>query len=202
MNIRQQKATIEESQIVKLLQDRDKQAIALLYDRYAGALYGIISNLIADEATAQETLQDVFVRIWNNSDKYDAGKGRLFTWMVQLTRHIAIDTLRSSQFKKNSKTESLPNSVSNNAAHSEELRIGDPALRRVVNQLDETNRRVIELLYFEDYTQKEVCEALGIPLGTVKSKARKAISQLRELLGDEKLLLLAGIIFIYIIIQP
>lgn len=192
---------IEEKQIVHLLQNRDKAVIALLYQKYAHALYGIITTLISDEPTAQETLQDAFIRIWNNGDKFDLTKGRLFTWMVQVTRNVAIDTLRSSQFKKNSKTETLPNSVSNNAAHSEEQKEKDPALRKVVGQLDETNRRIIELLYFEDYTQKEVSEELGIPLGTVKSRVRKAILQLREILGDEMLFIIGGTKFIYFIIQ-
>lgn len=173
----------------------------MLYQKYAHALYGIITTLISDEPTAQETLQDAFIRIWNNGDKFDLTKGRLFTWMVQVTRNVAIDTLRSSQFKKNSKTDTLPNSVSNNAAHSEEQREKDPALRKVVRQLDETNRSIIELLYFEDYTQKEVSEELGIPLGTVKSRVRKAILQLREILGDEMLFIIGGTKFIYFIIQ-
>lgn len=192
---------IEEKQIVHLLQNRDKSVVALLYQRYAPALYGVITTLISDEPTAQETLQDAFIRIWNNGDKFDLTKGRLFTWMVQVTRNVAIDTLRSSQFKKSSKTETLPNSVSNNTAHSEEQIQKDPALRKVVRQLDETNRRIIELLYFEDYTQKEVSEELGIPLGTVKSRVRKAILQLREILGDEMLFIIGGTKFIYFIIQ-
>lgn len=172
-----------------------------LYERYSAAIYGIVSNIIPNEEAAKETLQDVFIKIWNNGDKYDATKGRLFTWMVQIARNVAIDTLRSSQFKKGNKTESLPNFVSNNAAHSEEQQAHDSALRRIVSKLEYSNRRIIELLYFEDYTQKEVSEELGIPLGTVKSKVRKAITQLRELLGDEKLILLGGAKFVDIIIQ-
>lgn len=187
--------------MIALLIRKDKSVITLLYDRYAGALYGVICNLISDEEVAKETLQDVFIKIWNNGDKYEPAKGRLFTWMVQLTRNVAIDTLRSSQFKKNNRTETLPNSVSNSVRLSEEQKTQDPALHRIVNKLDEQNRRIIELLYFSDYTQKEVSEELGIPLGTVKSKVRKAISQLRELLGDEKLLVLGGIKFLDILTQ-
>lgn len=121
--------------------------------------------------------------------------------MVQIARNVAIDTLRSSQYKKGNKTESLPNSVSNTAAHSEEQQECDPALRRVVSQLDESNRKIIELLYFEDYTQKEVSEELGLPLGTVKSKVRKAIMQLREMLAKEKLLLISCAKLLDFIIQ-
>jgi RNA polymerase sigma factor (sigma-70 family) len=201
MSIHRNKLQPEDQEMIALLIKKDKSVITLLYERYAGALYGVICNLISNEEVAKETLQDVFIKIWNNGDKYEPAKGRLFTWMVQLTRNVAIDTLRSSQFKKNNRTETLPNSVYNSATLSEEQKTQDPALRRIVNRLDEQNRRIIELLYFSDYTQKEVSEELDIPLGTVKSKVRKAISQLRELLGDEKLLVLGGINFLDILTQ-
>lgn len=201
MNIRNRKLQLEDQEMIALLIKKDKAVIGLLYERYAAALYGVICNLISEEEVAKETLQDVFIKIWNNGDKYEPAKGRLFTWLVQITRNVAIDTLRSSQFKKNSRTETLPDSVSNSAKLSEEQNIQDSALHRIVNRLDEQNRRIIQLLYFSDYTQKEVSEELGIPLGTVKSKVRKAMSQLRALLGDEQLLALGGINFLYILIQ-
>lgn len=193
MNVPNRNHSQEDQSLIASLRSRDKEVMKPLYERYAAAIYGVVSNVIPDEEAAKETLQDVFIKIWNNGDKYDSTKGRLFTWMVQIARNVAIDTLRSSQFKKGKKTESLPNFVSNNAAHSEEQQERDPALRRIVSQLDETNRRIIELLYFEDYTQKEVAEELGIPLGTVKSKVRKAMTQLREILGTEKLLIIGSV---------
>lgn len=201
MSVHSNQLPREEHDIIVLLQRKDKAAVSLLYERYAAALYGVICRLITNEEVAKETLQDVFIKIWNNGDKYDADKGRLFTWMVQLTRNVAIDTLRSSQFKKSSKTETLPDSVSNNAKLSEEQQMKDPALRRIVSNLDEQNRLIIELLYFKDYTQKEVSEELNIPLGTVKSRVRKAIMQLREMLSNEKLMMLEGAYIIDILIQ-
>lgn len=192
MNVHTASHSQEEQRIIASLRSKNQEGMKSLYERYSAAIYGIVCKVIADEEAAKETLQDVFVKIWNNGDKYDANKGRLFTWMVQIARNVAIDTLRSSQFKKGNRTESLPNSVSNNAAHSEEQQERDPALRRIVEQLDQPNRKIIELLYFEDYTQKEVADELGIPLGTVKSKVRKAITQLRTMLSKEKLLLIGG----------
>ncbi len=190
----------DDTEIVALLQQKDERIIGLLYERYSAALYGIISNLISNEAVAQETLQDAFVKIWHHADKYDAQKGRLFTWMVQIARNTAIDTLRSGQFKRGDKTESIPDYVSNDARLSEEQRSKDSGLRRVVQQLDEQHRRIIELLYFYDYTQKEVGEELNIPLGTVKSKVRKAITQLREILAKEELAIFF-VVFVKTIIQ-
>lgn len=173
--------------MVQLLQSRDGQSLALLYDRYSAALFGIVRGMISDEELGREVLQDAFVKIWQNADKYDAAKGRLFTWMVQVTRRLAIDSIRSKQFKTDRKTETLPDSVSNSDRLSEEASLKDIGLRRVVNQLDEQHRSIITLLYFQDYTQKEVSEELNIPLGTVKTRTRKAMERLREILRNEGL---------------
>lgn len=201
MNVRSDSHPSDEQQLVQLLRQRDRGVITFLYERYSAALYGVISNLIRDEAIAQETLQDVFLKIWHNADKYDASKGRLFTWMVQIARNAAIDTLRSAQFKHGDKTEALPTYVSNDSSLSEEQTTRDAGLRKVVQALDAQSRQIIELLYFQDYTQKEVGEALNMPLGTVKSRARKAISELRTILAKENLLMVGIISFIHILMQ-
>lgn len=194
MNISGENKRQSEARLVASLKNRDKEALAQLYQNYAAALYGIISKVISDEGVANETLQDVFLKIWDNIEKYDSNKGRLFTWMVQIARNSAIDKLRSGQFKRGNKTESLPDYVSDDKRLSEEQRQRDAGLRKVVGSLDDQHRKIIELLYFQDYTQKEVSEALNMPLGTVKSRARKAIKELREILGREFPLVL-GIIY-------
>jgi len=186
-----------EADLIALLKERDKGAFTALYQNYAAALYGIVAKVIPDEGVATETLQDVFLKIWDNFDKYDPNKGRLFTWMVQIARNAAIDKLRSGQYKRGNKTESLPDYVSDDKRLSEEQKQRDSGLRKVVEQLDAQNRKIIELLYFHDYTQKEVSEELNMPLGTVKSRVRKAIKQLRGLLGEE-FLVVSGIVFIII----
>jgi len=187
MNIAEYSDKSREAHMVQLLQSRDGQSLALLYDRYSAALFGIVRGMISDEELGREVLQDAFVKIWQNADKYDAAKGRLFTWMVQVTRRLAIDSIRSKQFKTDRKTETLPDSVSNSDRLSEEASLKDIGLRRVVNQLDEQHRSIITLLYFQDYTQKEVSEELNIPLGTVKTRTRKAMERLREILRNEGL---------------
>ena len=177
----------KEAQMVQLLLSRDGQSLALLYERYSAALFGIIRGMINDEELCREVLQDAFVKIWQNADKYDATKGRLFTWMVQVTRRLAIDSIRSKQFKTDKKTDMLPDSVSNSSSLSEETNLKDIGLRRVVDQLDEHHKSIITLLYFQDYTQKEVSEELDIPLGTVKTRTRKAMERLRDILRNEGL---------------
>lgn len=170
-----------------MLEQRDQRAVTMLYEHYSGALYGIILRIVGSEVVAEEALQEALLKIWQKAEQYDPEKGRLFTWMAQLCRNTAVDTLRSSQFKKGNKTESLPDIVYNNSALSENPVTSDPALRKVVGQLEEKNRQIIDLLYFQDLTQKEASEALGIPLGTVKTRARKAMEQLRKVLSNELL---------------
>lgn len=177
--------TSPDQEIIHLLDQRDQRAVTMLYEHYSGALYGIILRIVGSEVVAEEALQEALLKIWQKAEQYDREKGRLFTWMAQLCRNTAIDTLRSSQFKKESKTESLPDIVYNNSALSESPVTSDPALRKVVGQLEEKNREIIDLLYFQDYTQKEASEALDIPLGTVKTRARKAMEQLRKILSNE-----------------
>ncbi|MCB0545962.1 MAG: sigma-70 family RNA polymerase sigma factor [Phaeodactylibacter sp.] len=173
--------------ILRLLQERDQRAITLLYEYYSPALYNIILQLVRTEAIAEEVLQDAFLKIWEKVEQYDPKKGRLFTWMVRVCRNTAIDTLRSGQFKKGSKTDTLPDSVDNDEALSQSPTETDPGLRKVVSKMDEQSRKIIDLLFFQDYTQSEASELLGIPLGTIKSRSRKAIQDLRTILKDEGL---------------
>ncbi len=187
INLADYSDNVKEAQMVQLLVSRDGQSLALLYERYSAALFGIIRGMIPDEEQGKEVLQDAFVKIWQNAEKYDATKGRLFTWMVQVTRRLAIDALRSKQFKTDKKTETLPDSVSNSRSLSEETNLKDIGLRRIVDQLDDHHKSIITLLYFQDYTQKEVSEELDIPLGTVKTRTRKAMERLREILRNEGL---------------
>lgn len=180
--------TALETEIIELLSAKNQRGITLLYEHYSPALYNIILRIVQSEAVAEETLQDAYLKIWDNFSKYDPDKGRLFTWMVRICRNLAIDKVRSSQFKKGNRTETMPDSVYNSESLSEASKTTDPGLRKVVGHMDSKSRALIELLYFKDYTQREASDALGIPLGTVKSRSRKALQILRQALGNEGLL--------------
>ncbi len=185
MAIQTDKNITLEEQIVTFLQQKDKKAISLLYKNYSGALFGIIKRTIPSEEVANEVLQDVFVKVWKNADKYNAQKGRLFTWLVQITRNASIDTIRSGRYQRGTKTDELDVIVSNSLDHSEEADIKDEGLRNVVNELDPKYRSIIDLVYFQSYTQSEVAKELDIPIGTVKTRVRSAILELRKKLGKE-----------------
>lgn len=176
------------AKIIGLLKAKDKSGLSLLYEYYGPALFRILTERIPQKEVAKEALQDVLMKIWTNIEKYDDKKGRFFTWMARITKNYAIDVLRSKKYKHGAKTDSLPDYVHNDSSLSEETYIQDSGLRNVLKKLSPQEQRVIELLYFKGYTQKETSEELDIPLGTVKTRARRAIKTLRGILGDEGLM--------------
>ena len=181
----QNQALIQETAFVKRLQDGDRAAFAELYDRYGKNLYGVIFTIVKNEPDAENLLQDTFVKIWRNIALYDAGKGRLFTWLVVIARRIALDFVRSSEFSGKQMIQSADTLVSKEANSGESERLDHIGLDKVLQHLAPHLKQVIDLQYFMGYTQQEVSEELGMPLGTVKSRTRTALTELRQLLSFE-----------------
>ena len=175
-----------EEELILLLQDRDQAAFSYLYDNYAAALNGVIFRMVEDRELAEDILQEAFLKIWNNFPSYDAGKGRLFTWMLNITRNLTIDTLRSKGYKKQGKISGDENSVSNFSADSRSAeRFDSLGLRKQLVNLKPEQRSIIDLAYFNGYTQDEISREMNIPLGTVKTRMRSAILELRKILQYE-----------------
>jgi len=172
-----------EQHIIDLLQADDKKAMELIYDKYAPSLYGIVFRIVGTQELAEDVLQDSFVKIWTNRKRFERGKGSLFTWLLNITRNKAIDVTRSAHFKKSKNIQGINNFVSNNNNHSEEMNVEHIGLRKVVDDLDPKYKKIIDLIYFQGYTQREVEEHLDIPLGTVKSRVRIALRELRKVFG-------------------
>lgn len=172
-----------EDELVTLLQSQDKQAFSYLYDNYAPALNNIIFRMVDDVALTEDILQEAFVKIWHNFTSYDKSKGRLFTWMLNLTRNLTIDMLRSKGYKKQSKISGDENSVNNLQDNSVNINKFDSlGIRKQLTKLKPEQRIIIDMAYFNGYTQEEIAKDLGIPLGTVKTRMRTAILELRKML--------------------
>lgn len=170
-----------EAELVAMLQSRDEKAFNYLYENYAAALYGVILKVLGKEDQAGDILQEVFVKIWRSIGQYDAGKGRLYTWMLNIARNSAIDLLRSSNFQKNQKTTDIEQNVSlqdwQQISGTNTDTIG---LKKSVMNLKQEFRVLIDLAYFQGYTQEEIAKTLNIPLGTVKTRMRNAILELKS----------------------
>gem|GEM_PF-413675 len=170
-----------ETELVTALKSRDNHAYKHLYLHYRGALYNNILQLLPDREIAADVLQEVFLQIWKNIDKYDETKGRLFTWMLKLTRNMAINQTRVKNFKVHSKNEDISNYVSViEERNSQQTGINHIGLRQQVHKLRPEYKDVIELSYFQGFKQEEIAEALKLPLGTVKTRLRNAIIELRK----------------------
>ena len=150
------KTRYTEEQLVEFLQKGSKDAFEYLYENYSNTLYGVIYRIVNDEEIARDLVQEVFVKIWKNIQSYSSQKGRIYTWMLNIARNAAIDKLRSKSF----------------------------GLENVLKQLDENQILLIQKVYFEGYTQAELAEEMEIPLGTIKTRIRKAIKVLREKLAE------------------
>lgn len=167
-------------ELVTALRRKDDEAFGYLYDHYAGALYSVIRQIVGDVEVSNDVLQEAFVNIWRRIDQYDESKGRLFTWMLNVARNAAIDKTRSKGFQQSSKVQPLMDS--DGVYASVKPGVDDYGLKRVLAKLKDEQRLLIDLSYFQGYTHEQIAKALDIPLGTVKTRIRSALTQLRNYL--------------------
>lgn len=170
-----------EQELISLLKAKDSNAFSYLYEHYSGALHNIVLQIVTDGETARDVLQEAFVNIWKKIDSYDPQKGRLFTWMLNVTRNLSIDTVRSKGFQNNQKNTEL-NDVTEAYTQVVKPDIDNIGLKKVLQKLKEEHRLLIDLSYFKGYTHDEIAQMQGIPLGTVKTRIRTALIQLKEYL--------------------
>ena len=175
------KIKYSEQELVALLKEQNNDAFNYLYDHYSGALFTIINQIVPDKDTASDVLQEVFVNVWRKIGTYDETKGRLFTWMLNIARNAAIDKVRSKGYRDNQRTQSIAEGESGIAMSSNPV-VNDVGLKKVLTTLNEEYRKLIDLSYFQGFTHEEIAKMLGIPLGTVKTRIRTAISQLRTMI--------------------
>jgi RNA polymerase sigma factor (sigma-70 family) len=172
---------ITEEEIIKMMRARDQKVVRYLYDNYSVALLGIIFRIVKNNEIAEELLQETYVKAWNNFASYDTTKGRLYTWMLNIARNLAIDKVRSNEYKLSSQTQNIEKSVH---GVNREYQAGfDPVtidVKDLVNRLRPEQKELIDLIYFFGYTQAEAAEKLKMPLGTVKTRVRNAIGELRK----------------------
>jgi RNA polymerase sigma-70 factor (ECF subfamily) len=168
--------------LISQFQNKNEQAFEALYTMYGKSMHGVIYNIVRDHAIAEEVMQDVFIKAWNNSASYSAEKGRFFTWILNIARNAAIDKTRSKAFK-NSKQNLNAEYFVDILQNSESLDDQTDAIgiKKFVKQLGKKCIEVIELLYFKGYTQKEASETLDMPIGTVKTRNRNCIKELRTM---------------------
>ncbi len=158
---------------IELLKKGDKNALYALYDKYSGALYGVVLRMCRDKELSQDLLQEIFLTIWEKIGQYDASKGKFYTWAYRIAKNKTLNALR----KKDTLIQIEDISVYNDI--KEELPLDYNELNGVLKKLEDHHQKVIELVYFKGYTHREAHKIMGVPLGTFKSYVRQAIIQLR-----------------------
>ena len=144
---------------------------------------GVVAAIVNDHETARDVLQEVFVNIWRKIESYDPTKGRLFTWMMNVARNAAIDKIRSRSYQDSQKNRELPDNADTNLSGAVTgPKIDDVGLKKVLTTLKEEHRVLIDLSYFQGYTHEEISKVLDIPLGTVKTRIRSALTHLRTMI--------------------
>lgn len=168
--------------LITKFQRKDQKAFEELYNMYGDSMQGVIYNIVRDTNIAEEIMQDVFIKAWNNSASYSPEKGRFFTWILNIARNAAIDKTRSKAFKnsqKNLNAEYFVDIIPTSESLDDQTdAIG---IKQFVSKLAKKCIEVIELLYFKGYTQQEASEELNMPIGTVKTRNRNCLKELRTI---------------------
>lgn len=167
-------ATSTDSEYIDRLCNGDKQALYVLYDRYGGALYGVILRMCRDEQRAQDLLQETFIKIWENISTFNSEKGKFYTWANRIARNTTLNYLR----KKDKFIQTDDFSVYESTNEGETIPDYD-SLKGALTTLEEHHRKAIELVYYRGMTHREAHKVMEVPLGTFKSYIRQAIKGLR-----------------------
>ena len=172
--------------LILRLQKKDEKAFERLYELYSESIFGVINSVVRDEGAAEEILQDVFIKVWDNSPSYSSKKGRFFTWLLNIARNAAIDKTRSKAYKnkkKNLTHEYFVDILEHKSSFSS--KIDAIGIKKYIEVLEPICKKVIDLLFFKGFTQKEASKELDMPLGTIKTRNRICINKLRELLVEK-----------------
>jgi len=184
-------STLDDASLIRLIAQKQPEALSELYDRYYRLIFSLALYIVQEQATAEEITLDVFARVWEKAATYQAERARVSTWLTSITRNQAIDVLRRQRVRPEqnslSWSEVLPQAISHaaNPEESTELALQRERVQAAIAQLPAEQKQVLGLAYFRGYTHREVSEALGQPLGTVKTRLQLALKKLRELLKDE-----------------
>lgn len=180
---------IDTKTLVEMIIAKNEKGFLILYERYSGALYGVLLKFVIRTELADELLQDTYVKIWKNIASFDPTRGTLFTWMLRIARNQAIDLLRSSRYQQQLRHVHLDdylyqidqtNKISTNLTDIDFNDFRSKALKH----LNQKQAEVIDMIFFYGWTYEQTATILKIPLGTVKTRARKGLGIIKILYAD------------------
>jgi RNA polymerase sigma-70 factor (ECF subfamily) len=183
-NVTRELAHLSDEALVLLAARSEQSALAELYDRYGRVAYGLALRILRDQALAEDAVQEAFLAIWRTAQRYVPERGTASTWILTLVHRRAVDLVRREQRRRADSLEQAPEQGGGSADEEAWLRLQRERVQEALRQLPDQQREALELAYYGGFTQTELAERLGQPLGTIKSRMFAGLARLRELLGD------------------
>ena len=180
-------AHLSDEALVALAARAEHSALAELYDRYGRPAYGLALRVLRDEALAEDAVQDAFMAIWNTAARFVPAKGKASTWILTLVHRRAVDVVRREQRRRADSLEHVAEPGGGAVDEEAWLRLQRERVQGALRQLPDQQREALELAYYGGFTQSELADRLGQPIGTIKSRMFNGLARLRELLGDTEL---------------
>jgi RNA polymerase sigma factor (sigma-70 family) len=177
-------AHLSDEALVALVARSDESALAELYDRVGGTAYGLAYRVLRDEALAEDAVQEAFLGLWRSAGSFIPERAKASTWILTLVHRRAVDLVRREQRRRAEPLEGAPEPAVGSAEEAAWLRLDRELVQAALAQLPDQQREAIELAYYGGYTQSELADRLGQPIGTIKSRMFAGLTRLRELLED------------------
>jgi RNA polymerase sigma factor (sigma-70 family) len=179
---------LRDGQLVELVAEKDAGALEALYDRYGRAAYSLARRILTEETLAQDVVQEVFLSLWRNAGRFDAGRGTVATYLLSMTHHRAVDVVRREENLRRWRTsdEGLELEADPKVRVEDEVEASErrAEVRAALKELPDAQREALLLAYFGGYTQREVAALVGVPLGTVKTRMAAGMRKMKEALRD------------------
>jgi RNA polymerase sigma factor (sigma-70 family) len=179
---------LRDGQLVELVAQKDAGALEALYDRYGRAAYSLARRILTEETLAQDVVQEVFLSLWRDARRFDAGRGTVATYLLSMTHHRAVDVVRREENLRRWRTsdEGLELEPDPKARVEDEVEASErrAEVRAALAELPAAQREALLLAYFGGYTQREVAALMGVPLGTVKTRMAAGMRKMKEALQD------------------
>jgi RNA polymerase sigma factor (sigma-70 family) len=177
-------AHLSDEALVALVARADESALAELYDRVGATAYGLAYRVLRDEALAEDAVQEAFLALWRGAESFIPERAKASTWILTLVHRRAVDLVRREQRRRTEPLEAAPEPREGSSEEAAWLRLDRERVQLALAQLPDQQREAIELAYYGGYSQSELAERLGQPLGTIKSRMFAGLSRLRELLDE------------------
>ncbi|MGI9113063.1 MAG: sigma-70 family RNA polymerase sigma factor [Gaiellaceae bacterium] len=177
-------AHLSDEALVALVARFDEGALAELYDRIGGIAYGLAYRVLRDESLAEDAVQEAFLGLWRGAATFIPERAKASTWILTLVHRRAVDLVRREERRRSEPLDEAPEASTASAEDSAWLQFERERVQGALRQLPDQQREALELAYYGGFTQSELAERLGQPLGTIKSRMFSGLSRLRELLDD------------------